>query len=268
MVFEGLKKLISAARIANARQLREMKGKKTIRVICIALILISIIAHTSTNAQKLKCKLLFQDSIYVGGMRPDWFQKITLTPLTSDITNIIGSQGIFYSNTFGNAKFSIVKNKLNTPDSLMIRATFGWHPINRMEIKKDALTFEWDWSFRPDPTLKDVEILNKADEILKDETTWDKIDDRNCKADSANSKFSLYCAIYQATIDVKGDFNHRGASLEMVRKTIREINSNKHYQHDIMDFNNQNSFDAIKSLLRLSSENLQKKLTKVSKKPN
>jgi hypothetical protein len=242
-----------------------MKEKKVVRIISFILILISIIAHISTNAQKLKCKLLFRDSIYVGGMKPDWFYKITITPLTSDFTNIIGGKGTFYSDTFGNAKFSIVKNKLNTPDSLMIRATFGWHPINKIEIKKDELRFEWDWSFRPDPTMKDMEILNKVDEILKDETTWDKNDDRNCKADSINNKFSLYCAIYHVTMDVTSDFNHRGASLEVVRETIRETNSDKHYQHDLMDFNNQNSFDAIKSLLRLSKENLQKKLIKISK---
>jgi hypothetical protein len=151
-----------------------MNERKVLRIIPIILVLTSAIAYTSTNAQKLKCKLLFQDSIYVGRMKPGWFHKITLTPLTSEFTNILGAKGTFYSQTFGDAQFSIVKNKLNTPDSLMVRATFGWHPISRIQIKKDMLIFEWDWTFRPTATMTDMEVLNKADEILKDETTWEK----------------------------------------------------------------------------------------------
>jgi len=229
------------------------------------LILVSFIPIVTANAQKLRCKLFFHDSIYVGGMKPDWFHKITLKPITSDFTKVKGATGIFYSDKFGNAQFSIVKNKLNTPDSLMVRATFGWHPVNYIEIKKNILVFEWDWSFRPNLEQADMEILNKANDILKSENDWDNNDDRNCKEDLANKKYSLYCAIYKATMDVTSDFNHRGAALEIVRKMIREENSNKHYQHDLMDFNNQNSFAAIKSLLQVSKENLRKSLNNSKK---
>jgi hypothetical protein len=80
-----------------------------------------------------------------------------------------------------------------------------------------------------------------------------------------NNKFSLYCAAYQATMDITSDFNHRGTALEIVRKTIRETNADKRYQHHLTDFNNQNSFDANKSRLRLSRVNLQNNLNRISK---
>src|SRR5882762_6513102 len=119
------------------------------------LILLSFIPIVVAKAQKLRCKLFFHDSIYIGGMKPDWFHKVTLKPLTSDFTNVTGASGTFYSDEFGDAQFSLVKNKLNTSDSLMVRATFGWHPVNYIEIKKDRLVFEWDWNFRPNPELVD-----------------------------------------------------------------------------------------------------------------
>jgi hypothetical protein len=66
-------------------------------------------------------------------------------------------------------------------------------------------------------------------------------------------------------MDVTSDFNHRGAALEVVRKTIREEDPNRRYQHDLMDFNNQKSFSIIKALLQRSKDNLQKSLTKDKK---
>jgi hypothetical protein len=239
-----------------------MKVRELIITCCAVLLLTPFIAYTSANAQKLKCTLIFHDSIYIGTMKPRWFNKITLLPITTDSTNIIGAKGMFYSETFGNAAFSITENKLNTPDSLMIQATFGWHPINKIKLKKGVLKFEFDWSFRPTPTMKDLDILNKADEILMDETMWDKNDDRDCKADSINDRFSLYCVIHKAMMDVTSDFNHRGAVLEIVRKTIREANPNTYYQHDLMDFNNQNDFTAVKALLFLSKEKLEEVMAK------
>ena len=199
-------------------------------------------------------------------MRPNWFHKITLKPLTSDYTNLVGASGVLYSNNFGNAGFSIVKNKLKTSDSLMLRATFGWHPIHKIEIKNGKLAFEWNWSFRPAPEPSDLKILLMADHLLGDETSWEKNDDRDCRADSANSKFSLYCAIYQSTKSLTSDFNHRGAALEILRKTIRETKPDKKYQHDMMDFNNQSSFSEIKALLLLSIANLNKSLSESTKK--
>ena len=228
-------------------------------------VILSAVVYSEMHAQKLKCKLVFKDSIYVGSMKPNWFNKITLKPVTSDFTKIKNARGTLYSEKFGNAGYSIVKNKLNTIDSLMIRATFGWHPINKIEITKGILEFEWNWSFRPDPVLLDLEILKKAANLINDETSWERVDDRKCKEDSTSNKYSLYCAIYCSTMNLTADFNHRGAALEVVRKTIRETNPDKQYQHDLMDFNNQNSFNDVKSLLLRSMESLSKSLMNVSK---
>src|SRR5262245_40629952 len=51
-------------------------------------------------------------------------------------------------------------------------------------------------------TNDDLRILLKADELLKDESVWNRKDDRECDDDEATGKRSLFCALQKACIDV------------------------------------------------------------------
>ena len=53
-------------------------------------------------------------------------------------------------------------------------------------------------------TNDDLRILLKADELLKDESVWNRKDDRECDDDEATGKRSLFCALQKACIDVLG----------------------------------------------------------------
>jgi len=55
----------------------------------------------------------------------------------------------------------------------------------------------------------DLKITQRADSILSDSLKWNKQDDRECNDDIATGKYSLYCSLYKACIDVSGTYVHR-----------------------------------------------------------
>src|SRR5579864_5301738 len=72
----------------------------------------------------------------------------------------------------------------------------------------------------------DLKIIQKADSILSDSTKWNKQDDRQCTDDIATGKYSLFCALYKASIDVTGKYIHRRAAMQAVRFAV-ERHDNK-----------------------------------------
>ena len=51
-------------------------------------------------------------------------------------------------------------------------------------------------------TADDLRILTKAADLLKDESVWNRPDDRQCEDDEKTGKRSLFCALQRACIDV------------------------------------------------------------------
>lgn len=87
-------------------------------------------------------------------------------------------------------------------------------------------------------TAQDEQILLRAEEFLKDESQWNRQDERWCVDDENTGKRSLFCALHQATVEVLGEYNHRQAALEYVRLAIMELTPNAAYGHRLMDYNN------------------------------
>ena len=57
--------------------------------------------------------------------------------------------------------------------------------------------FRWLWLEQRDRpvTSEDLRILTRADEILRDESVWNRQDDRGCNDDNARGQWSLFCAL-------------------------------------------------------------------------
>ncbi len=85
---------------------------------------------------------------------------------------------------------------------------------------------------------QDEQILLRAEELLKDESQWNRQDERWCKDDEQTGKRSLFCALHQATVEVLGKYRHRQAALEYVRLVIMGLTPNAAYSHRLMDYNN------------------------------
>jgi hypothetical protein len=85
---------------------------------------------------------------------------------------------------------------------------------------------------------QDEQILLRAEELLKDESQWNRHDERWCVDDEKTGKRSLFCALQRATVEVLGKYQHRQAALEYVRLVIKELTPNAAYSHRLMDYNN------------------------------
>ena len=113
-------------------------------------------------------------------------------------------------------------------------------------------------------TPEDLRILERADEILSDATKWDRADDRVCNA--ADTTWSLFCAVKQATEEVLGMYRHEDkmgqAATREVRRVIEELNPGHKFQHRLMDYNNlpTTSFEEIKKVLHLARQRVASQL--------
>jgi hypothetical protein len=111
-------------------------------------------------------------------------------------------------------------------------------------------------------TQDDVRILQKANELLKDESVWNRADDRDCKDDEATGKRSLFCALQKACIDVLGVYDHRRVALQEVRFAVEDATKGQEFEHRLRDFNNlpTTTLSDIKEVLRVATERVQARL--------
>ncbi len=55
----------------------------------------------------------------------------------------------------------------------------------------------------------DLKIIQRADSILSDTSKWSKQDDRECEDDIANGVYSLFGALYKASVDITGEYTSK-----------------------------------------------------------
>ena len=111
-------------------------------------------------------------------------------------------------------------------------------------------------------TADDLRILEKAQDLLKDESTWNRQDDRECKDDEASGKRSLFCALQKACIDVLGRYDHRRVALQEVRFAVEDATRGRQFDHRLRDFNNllETRLVDIKKVLRVATERVKARL--------
>ncbi len=81
--------------------------------------------------------------------------------------------------------------------------------------------FRWLWLEQRDRpvTSEDLRILTRADEILRDESVWNRQDDRECNDDNARGQWSLFCALEKACVEVLGQV--RSSKGRTARSSVR-----------------------------------------------
>jgi hypothetical protein len=111
-------------------------------------------------------------------------------------------------------------------------------------------------------TNDDLRILLKTDELLKDESVWNRKDDRECEDDEATGKRSLFCALQKACIDVLGAYDHRRVALQEVRFAVEDATRGQEFEHRLRDFNNlpTTRFADIKRVLRVAIDRVNSRL--------
>jgi hypothetical protein len=112
-------------------------------------------------------------------------------------------------------------------------------------------------------TPDDLRILIKAAELLKDESVWNRADDRECADDEATGKRSLFCALQKACVDVLGKYDHRRVALQEVRFAVEDATRGKDFEHRLRDFNNlpTTRFSDITAVLKVATDRVKSRLT-------
>ena len=139
----------------------------------------------------------------------------------------------------------------------------GCHkPFNQDNIKQKAerkKNMQPKWEDKEQSVSnQDLQILQRAKEILSDESKWNSDDDRVCNDD--DTKWSLFCALKKATIDTLGEYDHRRVALMEVRWIIHKLMEGEDFKHRLMDFNNTRGFDDIIKVLDESIQKVQGRL--------
>ena len=111
-------------------------------------------------------------------------------------------------------------------------------------------------------TEDDLRILVKADEILKDESVWNRNDDRVCDDDESAGRWSLFCALQKACIDVLGKYDHRRVALQEVRFAVEDATRGRDFEHRLRDFNNlpETRFADVKKVLKVATDRVKSRL--------
>ena len=111
-------------------------------------------------------------------------------------------------------------------------------------------------------TNDDLRILLRADELLKDESLWNRRDDRECDDDEASGKRSLFCALQKACIDILGAYDHRRVALQEVRFAVEDATRGQEFEHRLRDFNNlpTTRLADIKRVLQVATSRVQSRL--------
>jgi hypothetical protein len=124
---------------------------------------------------------------------------------------------------------------------------------------KQAQTPEFEQRGQP-VTKEDFLILKRADEILADETKWNRKDTRICNPD--DKVWSLFCALQRASTEILGEYDHRRAALQEVRFVIEDETKGREFEHRLRDYNNLPStrFKDIKRILKIAAERVASRL--------
>jgi len=108
----------------------------------------------------------------------------------------------------------------------------------------------------------DLKIIQRADSLLSSSSIWNKQDDRECSDDISTGHYSLYCALYKASIEITGVYVHRRAAMQIVRFTLEKYENGRVKNHRLMDWNNHpdTSFEEVKKVLKESIETVKQQL--------
>ena len=137
---------------------------------------------------------------------------------------------------------------------------YGWFALQDARTDGNGLSLRIAVDKQLSPTQDDIRILERARALLSDERHWNKQDDRTCRPNP--ERWSLFCALMQATEEVAGDVHYRQPALQSAREVLNEVGAGRFGKHRIMDYNNHpaTTLQEIHQLLRAAQERLAKKI--------
>jgi hypothetical protein len=116
------------------------------------------------------------------------------------------------------------------------------------------------WHERPNQpaTAADLQILEKAEALLADESSWNRKDDRVCDEDDRSHRWSLYCVLEAACREASVSCEHTQVASQEVRFAIEEVapGAAQFEEGRLTGFNNRPAtrFEDVRRVLRMARE--------------
>jgi hypothetical protein len=107
----------------------------------------------------------------------------------------------------------------------------------------------------------DLRILDRALALLNNGSNWSRSDNRICDNSPYPYKWSLFCALHQASIDIDTEYRHLRPAIQAARQAIDEATAGKKFAHLLQDFNNEApGFQSIAQVLNRAKEIVAEKI--------
>jgi hypothetical protein len=144
-------------------------------------------------------------------------------------------------------RFEIVNSQYVS--TKVAKLPFGWFPLDGAVVSGDQLVLTINAKDVLPATPDDIKIMDRALDLLSSRDIWNKNDNRICPPNP--DKWSLFCALTQATIEVSGGVHYRQPAHEKVREVLNEVGGDRVKTHRLMDYNNHvdTTLDDVHSLL-------------------
>lgn len=161
--------------------------------------------------------------------------------------------------TWGYERFEI---RAHGNGLMILSAPYGkaprpWGPL----IAKQDGSLEFNWGNDPEVpcTFRRVDERNYSGPSV-----WNRRDDRVCEDDAERKSWSVFCALYQASLTVTGEYLHARPVMTEARAALARLTRGRSFQHPIMDFNNFESttYADVVMLRDLTEQQLQSKRVK------
>lgn len=96
----------------------------------------------------------------------------------------------------------------------------------------------------------DVAIIDHAIKTLSPQN-WSKEDDRICNDDLENLRYSLFCTLFNSSVEVGGEYLHRRPAMKVIRDLVYEKYEDRIDSHTLKDFNNHSktTFEEVVTIL-------------------
>jgi hypothetical protein len=156
-------------------------------------------------------------------------------------------------------RFALIEGHNGAPG--IAKTPFGWFALLSFRKDVDTLDLTITANKQLPPTKDDIRIIQRALELVVDEKVWNRNDNRKCPPNP--QKWSVYCALMQATQEVSGGVHYRQPAFQAVREVLNEVGGNRLNKHRLMDYNNHpdTTLEDIHNLLRKAQARLEKRLS-------
>ncbi len=128
-------------------------------------------------------------------------------------------------------------------------------PIIIKKFNGQDAEMQGNW-FKPNEI--EIKIIDYAMKLLSSKNNWNRNGNRICESIDS---FSIFCALYKASIEVDGEYRHLRPSVREVREVIKSRHP-KRYEHVLVDFNNANetTLKEVQEVLKITKERLIKSI--------